>query len=111
MGDNGKLELEPVKTEEQLKTERAERYTKDPDTFIELSEVVCVVIRNPKSQLGVSVMVGNAKRSEIDIAQIELSYRIDLVRRQMDIQSEQAHKIIPAKHGILDGARKIFGRR
>ena len=112
-GGNGKLEAEPIKTEEQLKQERLDRYTKAPDTFVEIDELICAVIRNPKSQLGISVMLGNAKRSEIDLAWAELNHRISFSLRQMDIAAEMKNhpKIIPAKHGMLDGARKIFGRR
>ena len=95
---------EIIKTEEQSKAEQAKRFADNPETFIEISELICAVIRNPKSQLGVSVMIGNAKRSEIDISQSELNYRIDLIRRQMDVG--QQSKIVPARHGILD-----FGRR
>ena len=107
-GDDGKLTPEPTKTEEQLASERFSRYQKDPITFIELSDLICGVVRNPKSQLGVSVFIGIAKRSEIDIAEIELVHRISLTRRQMDIEAEMLHqsKIVPAKHGIFDFARK-----
>lgn len=119
MGDNGniggieskdenKKEDIVVKTDEQLKIERSARHTSNPETFIELSDLICVVVRNPKSQLGVSVFIGNVRRSEIDIGQSELNHRIELTRRQMDIEAEMKHqsKIVPAKHGILDFRRR-----
>jgi hypothetical protein len=111
-GGNGKLESKPEITPEQLASERFTRYQEDPESFIEISELICAVIRNPKSQLGVSVMVGNARRSEISIAQSELNYRIDFVRRQMDIQSEIEHKnkITPVKSSFLNGVRNL-GRK
>jgi hypothetical protein len=114
MGDNGGIESkdenkkEEVKTEEQLKQERNERFAKDPETFIEISELVCAVIRNPKSQLGISVMVGNCKRSELNQAESELVHILRKTRISMDIQSEMIHqsKIQPAKGGMLDFVRR-----
>ena len=114
-GDNGGIESkdenkkeEIIKTPEQLKLERAERFTKDPETFIEISELVCAVLHNPKSQLGISVMVGVSKRSELNTAQCELNHIIDATRRQMDRDAQEATqgKIVPAKHGIFNYARR-----
>ena len=114
MGDNGGIESkdenkkEEIKTEEQLKTEQAKRFADNPETFIEISELVCAVVRNPKSALGISVIIGNAKRSEMDIGQAELNRRIDSVCRQMDAQAEMERKgkIVPAGGGILNFARR-----
>lgn len=118
MSDNGKIEGQdkPVeKTEAQLKEERLARYNTDPDSFIEISELICAAIRNPKSQLGISVLVGNCKRSELNNAQVELEHRMSLVRRSMDIESEMKKEavknlIVPGAHNMINGARKIFGR-
>lgn len=100
-GDNGELNKEEVKVEktsEQLKQEKIERFNKDPETFIELDEVVFVAIRNSKSALGMSIWIGNCKRSEMDIAEMELIHATAKMRLQMDMQSAmKSGKIVPAK--------------
>jgi hypothetical protein len=104
-GDNGKIE--PEKTQEVLDKERTERFTKEPFSFIEVSELICGAIRNPKSQIGISILVGNCKRSELNNAQIELTHRMELARRAMDIEADMTHpKIIPAKGSMLNFARR-----
>ncbi len=118
MGDNGKLEeIKPEKSQEELDKERAERFTKEPDSFIEISELVCAAMRNSKSQIGISIMVGNVKRSELNQAQAELNHRIDLCRRSMDIASELKQQtsnnlLRPLNsmrpHNIMNGARNLF---
>lgn len=116
--DNGEPKKEE-KTDEQLKEERLVRYNSNPDSFIEISELVCAAMRNPKSQIGVSIMVGNVKRSELNQAQAELNHRIDLCRRSMDIESDmkqQAAKnlLTPlnkmSPHNMINGARNLFKR-
>ncbi|MDD5355072.1 MAG: hypothetical protein PHY56_00820 [Candidatus Omnitrophica bacterium] len=119
MGDNGKIEGQEKnpdgklqKTQEQLDKERSDRFAKDPYSFIEINELICGAIRNPKSQLGISILVGNCKRSELNNAQIELTHRMELARRSMDIEVEMRNpKIIPAKGGMINEARKIFGSK
>ena len=108
MGDNGDVKKEEVKTDIQLANERHERYTKNPETFIEISELICAVMRNPKSQLGISVMIGYAQRSELNQGQAELNHLIDLLRRQMDIESQAKHQ---SKHVITPGSMMDFARR
>ncbi len=106
MGNNGGLEKNPdgglPKSTEQLAKERAERFASNPETFIEIDEVVCCVVRSNKSDMGISVFIGNAKRSELDLAWAELNHRIQMVLRAMEAQP----KIVPAKGGMLN-----FGRR
>ena len=103
-----------AKTEEQLDKERTERFTKDPYSFIEINELICGVIRNPKSQLGISILLNTCKRSELNNAQVELVHRMELARRSMDIEAqmrqEAAKKLVvpgmpPKKHGVLDFVR------
>ena len=109
MGNNG--EDKPIKTQEELDKERAERFAKDPYSFIEISELICGAIRNSNSSIGISIMVGTAKRSELNNAQVELTHRIELARRGMDIQAEIEHpKIIPGKGSFLNGIRNL-GRK
>lgn len=120
MGENGKLEEnKPEKPQEELDKERAERFAKEPYSFIEISELVCAAMRSSKSQIGVSIMIGNVKRSELNQAQAELNHRIDLCRRSMDIESEmklQAAKnlLTPlnkmSPHNMINGARNLFKR-
>lgn len=105
-GGNGKIQPKPVKTEEQLKQERIDRFNKDPETFVEISELICGVVRNTNAPLGMSIFVGDARRSEIDIAQVELNHRINLIRRGMDAPS----KIQPAKGSMLNFVRKTLWR-
>ena len=119
MGDNGGIENkgenkkeEVVKTPEQLAQERLERYQKNSANFVELQEVVCMVIKNPKSQLGVSVMVGNTQRSLLDIGITELTHIVNKVRLDMDIRQEMMKsKVVPATHGMIDGVREMFRRK
>lgn len=119
MGDNGKLEgIEKnpdggtQKTQEQLDKERSERFAKEPYSFIEINELICGAIRNPKSSIGISIMIGDrCRRSELNNAQIELNHRMELARRSLDIEAEmkqQAAKnlIVPQKGGILNFARR-----
>jgi len=117
MEDSGKIE--PEKTQEVLDKERAERFTKDPFSFIEVSELICGAIRNPKSSIGISMLVGSCKRSELNNAQIEISHRMDLARRSLDIEAEMKQQavnnlLVPGNgkiHNMIDGARKVFGRK
>jgi len=89
---------------------RLQRYQKDPRTFIELSDIVLMAVRNPQSQLGISVFVGNCKRSEMDIAEAEVNHLLHKQRLQLDIAQEmkqQAMKnlVMPHKGGILNFVR------
>ena len=92
---------------------RSERFKKDPYTFIEINEVICCAIRNPKSNLGISIFFGNIKRSEMDIAVMELNHMSNKRHMQMDLESqmkvEAATSMMP-KHGMIDGARRLFKR-
>jgi len=101
--NNGKIL--PEKTEEQLIRERAERFAKDPNSFIEISELICGVARTDKTSMGISIFVNNVRRSELNNAQVELNCRIDTIRKGMDM-AQQKTKIIPAKGGILNFVRK-----
>ena len=108
---NGKdkpIEQPEAKTEEILAQERQERYIKNPDSFVECSEIVACCIREPNVGIGFSILISKCKRTELDIAQAELNHKMDMVRCSMDMEAKIAlqSKIIPAKHGILD-----FGRR
>lgn len=99
----------PTKSESELLQERLERYKKDPNSFIEVDDIVACVIKNPKSSIGVSVMTGNTSRSQMDIGQVELNHQMDKMRMQMDIQSEMHKQNKIVKPGSMHNfARKIM---
>jgi len=102
MGDNG--HIEPVKTTEQLAKERLERYQKDPQSFIEIGEIVACAIKTPGLGLGVATFIGNCKRSELDIAYSELN--MSMTERLMELRMAAQTKIIPAKGSMFDFARR-----
>jgi hypothetical protein len=99
------------KTEEILAKERAERFAKDPNSFVEIKELICAVMKNDNSGLGVSILVNECKRSTLDVCQVELVHRFDLLRRQMDVMA-QMKKVVPGngngKHGMIDFVRRGF---
>ncbi len=102
-------EIKPeIKTGEQLEKERLERYQKNPGNFVEMSDIVLCAIRNENSGLGLSVYVGNCKRSEIGLALTELTHTTYKRLIRMDVESEIKHpgSIIPARGGMLNFARK-----
>ena len=109
--DNGKLKPEE-KTLEQLKEERAKRFADNPDTFLEISEIVCAAVKNPKSQLGVSVYIGLCRRIELDIGQVELNHLIQKNRMSMDIAADMkkvgSQVLAPGKQPFYKG---VFGKR
>jgi len=118
MGGNGNGKVKDItpatKTPEQLKEERLKRYQAHPESFVEVKDLICAAVINLKAGLGLSVMVGNVPRTLIDIAQIELTHRLNRIRMQMDVQSEMKHQI--GKNIVQPGAMrkfagKIMGRR
>lgn len=124
IGDNGGIEShdenikqpETEKTSEQLKEERLARYIEHPESFVELSQVIMMAIRNPRSQLGISTFVGHCKRSEMNMAEVELVHICLQQRLQMDIQSEmvqQAQKnlITPAAAPRDNGLRNFLRKK
>jgi hypothetical protein len=101
------------KKPEQEAAERLERYQKNPDTFIEIDEIVFASVRNPKSRLGISIFIGNARRMEIDVSWAEMNHAINKSLLNMDIegamkQQSAATLVKPMSHGVLNFAR---GRR
>jgi len=101
----------PEKTPEQFKQERLERYQKNPETFLEFQDIIFATIRNPKSALGVSVLICNCKRTEMDIAQVEINHRLNMLRSRMDIEAEMKKQaveglIVTQPHKIIDFLRR-----
>ena len=99
-GDDGKL------PDAELESKRTERFQKDPYSFIEISELICGVMRSPEASLGISIFIGNAKRSELDISLSELTLRIQDVLRRMALEAEMKKGSIQKPHSIFDFARK-----
>jgi len=89
----------PIRTPEELAELRLERYKAEPQSFVEISELVFAAIKSPISALNISVMVGNVNRIQLDIAQVETNHTIDKIRMRMDIDAEmkrqEASKIVP----------------
>ncbi len=90
------------KTEQQLKAEKIKAFTENPDNFLAISEIICCVVRNSKSQLGISAFVGKCKRSEINMAESELNHLISKTRLRMDMDSamKQSQILTPNKPGF-----------
>lgn len=105
MGDNGEIKT-PEQIAQEEYQERLERYQKNPTAFIEISELICAVMRSNKSQLGISVYIGPAKRSELNMAFAELNCRLGFMLQQQMIQSEEKRIVTPDKGGILGFARR-----
>ena len=96
-----------VLTPEELKKARLDRYMKEPETFVELEDVVCMVVKNKTSSLGISVFIGNVQRSLLNQGQMELSHVANKIRLKMDIESEMKHpKIVPGKGSMLNFMRR-----
>lgn len=110
MGDDGKLEKPEQKTDEQLEKERLERYQKNPYSFVEISDIILCVIRNPESGIGMATFLGNCKRTELDIGISELNHLVQkkLLNWDMELQMKKQTSglITPNKHGILDFMRR-----
>ena len=91
------------KTSEQIETERLDRYIKNPDSFVELSELACAVLLTPGQGLGVAVMIGKIPRIVLNVDQVELNHALNGVRIAMDQAKQQ---IVKPKGSILDFARR-----
>ena len=110
-GNNGK---EPEKTEEQLKQEAIEakkaRFADNPDTFIDIEDIIAAAIRTPGHGIGITIFVAPAKRSEYDVAYTELTLRLLTTLMGMDKEQwlrQQDKKIVmPGHPSIRDIFRK-----
>jgi len=106
------IKKEETKTPEQLKAERAERFNKNPDSFIEISEIVVAAIRHDKSTLGIGVIVGNHKRSLFNQAQCEIVHTLEKARMSMDMQQEMMKQgAIIKPPGLVNRVKGAFGKQ
>lgn len=76
------------KTPEQIKQDKIKAFNNNPDEFLAISEIICCVVRNPNSQLGISAFIGNCKRSELNMAEGEIHLQFHKTRMVMDMQSQ-----------------------
>lgn len=112
MGDNGELKKEEPKTPELIASERLARYQANPESFVELSEIIACVVRNPGLGLGVATYIDtHTKREEFDIAYSELQVSLIDMALQFRMRQDLAtKKVIPAKGSFLNGIRHL-GRK
>ena len=103
----GQKEEEPkVKTAEEVKADRLERYMKEPESFFEYTQLACAVVFDKRSDLGVGVMVAkNMPRALLDIAQMEITHTMEEKRKDMD-NAVKPSKIIKPGGGIMGFARR-----
>jgi len=96
MSDNGK-----IKTSEELAAERLKRYQDNPDSFTENVEIVVAVKRAPDGLM--YKISGTAK--ELELCGINLLRKIMHALDNLEA-SANMHKVVPAKHGIIDFMRR-----
>jgi hypothetical protein len=120
MNDNGNgkdTSIDEIKKQKELEShEKQKRFAEHPENFIELSDIIVCSIRNPQSGLGLSVYIGNCKRSELDITSTELNHVINKRLISMDIESEMkvqsARNMLDplAKPNFKGGLKRFLGR-
>jgi hypothetical protein len=75
--------------------EKKKRFEENPDSFVEISELIMAVRRMPQ---GIAHFIGKATRAELMVAKGEIQYQIDKILRQMEEKIEQG-RIVVAKGG------------
>lgn len=100
-GDNGKLE---EKTQEQLKQERIDRFTKDPDSFTENTDLIVAMRRSPS---GMMTLINNATRIELELSWARLSHGIHNAITSIEMQEyiKKNTIVTPPKGAIPSFAR------
>ncbi len=90
VGDNGD-KLETPKTPEQLVQERAERFAKDPEGFVEMKDLVLAVKQTPQ---GMATMIGGYGANDIILARGRLDFEVDELLRilRLDARVKEAQK-------------------
>ena len=89
-----------------LLTERLERYTKDPNTFIEVSEIIACIIRSPFGPM----MLIQGTKMELQIGWAELNRRMIDELRRMDLEQAMKNKSMLHKHGDHQIAGGFFNK-
>ena len=99
------------KTREQLEAERLKRYQEKPGNFIEISEIIVASLRAPQ---GIGTLIGEASRTELEVAQSKLNHVISKVYMRLDMDAQMkndaAKQILKpgggnGKHRIVDFIR------
>ena len=95
-GDNGGLDKVLAK---------ADKFSKDPDRFIDLDEVICCAKKMEDGTVGIAI--GQASRSQFIIAKSEIDYRLhatlDFIEAKM---AQERSKIIkPQGNSIMNFVR------
>ena len=105
MGDNGS---KPDKTKEEVEAERLEakkaRFAQNPDSFIAVEEIIMAAIRKPGQGIGITIVVTDGLRTEMDVAISELNHRVQMILMERDIK--QAHE---SSKKIITPGHKHFG--
>ena len=105
-GGNG--DGSPVPTEAELLEAKKKRFEENPDTFLEISEIVMCAVRNPSAGLGISIYVAG-NRKELDISLMELQHAAFGIIASMKMReaADKGRIVTPHKRGVF-GA---FGRK
>jgi len=95
------------KTPEQLKKEKIVKFNEDPDKFVCVDDIICMVLRTPQ---GLSTFRGAANRTEYEIALSRINHKIGQVFDVMDMQAAeaQASKLIKPGKSPIDFVRNGF---
>lgn len=92
------------KTPEQLLADKKAKFEANPDQFIDMAELIVAVKRHPK---GISHFIGQATRSELNIAKSEVQFQIDEVLRMLAVDAKA--NILRNKKVIITGKKPKFG--
>lgn len=94
------------KDAEQIRIDKIDAFNKNPDDFLFIDEIICGVLHNPKSVLGITPFIGKCKRSQLNQAKVELNRTIEKAITKMEIDAA-----IEAQSKILKpGGNKRMGR-
>jgi hypothetical protein len=111
-GGNGGLKPEQgcdtiQKTEAQLATERLARYTAEPESFTENTDLIVAIKRSPK---GMQTLINNATRVELELSWARLNHgimnAITSIEMQEYMKKQSEQKVLTPKHGMMDFARR-----
>lgn len=90
---------------------KAEKFTRDPDSFVDIDTIVMAVIR---TENGYSTFHGAVKRVDMEIAISRLQYKTFQIMFNMDLANEMKKKeseiVTIGKHNGAPLMKKIFNR-
>jgi len=96
-------------------TARAERFKKDPDSFVEVRDMVCCIIHSDRSSLGIACLIPQGvSRSKLNNGIAELGHMVEKMRLQMDIEAEMRRATlvggVKQPNNYLNKVRGMFHR-